>query len=161
MSFRVGIGYDLHRMSRDRPLVLGGINIPHGCGLMGHSDGDALLHSIADALLGACAMGDIGRHFPDTDQEYKDADSKSLLNQVVALVLKAGWRPVNVDANIIAQEPKMSPHIESMRGCVSSLLSIPLGSVSIKARTNEGLGAVGNKEAIACQAIVLVESISS
>ena len=155
---RIGIGYDIHALVDGRPLILGGIEIPFEKGLKGHSDGDALLHAVADALLGACALGDIGRHFPDTDPEYKDADSASLLRQVRALVSDQGYRPSNVDANIIAQVPKMATHIEAMRKRVSEILDMPEGDVSIKARTNEGIGAIGKGEAIAVQAVVLVET---
>lgn len=156
---RIGIGYDIHALVDERPLILGGIEIPFEKGLKGHSDGDALLHAVADALLGACALGDIGKHFPDTGPEYKDADSASLLRQVRALVSDQGYSPSNVDANIIAQVPKMAPHIEAMRKRVSEILDMPEGDVSIKARTNEGIGAIGKGEAIAVQAVVLVNNI--
>ena len=157
-EFRIGIGYDIHRLVEGRPLILGGIQVPHSRGLLGHSDGDVLLHAVADALLGACALGDIGRHFPDTDERFRGADSAMLLGRVLNLVSDKGWRPVNVDVNIIAQEPKFAPLIDEMRGRVASLLSLPLEAVSIKARTNEGLGAIGSGEAIAAQAAVLVGS---
>ena len=157
-DFRIGVGYDIHRLVKGRPLILGGIQVPHSKGLLGHSDGDVLLHAVADALLGACALGDIGRHFPDTDERFRGADSAGLLGRVLNLVSDTGWRPVNVDVNIIAQEPKFAPLIDEMRGRVASLLSLPMGAVSIKARTNEGLGAIGSGEAIAAQAAVLVAS---
>lgn len=157
MKHRIGIGYDIHRLVEGRPLVLGGVAIPFAKGLLGHSDGDALLHAIADALLGALALGDIGRHFPDTDPRYKGADSARLLGHVQALVAKQGWRAANVDANVVAEEPKMAPHIGAMRERVAALLDLPLDAVSVKARTGEGLDAVGRGEAISVQAIALLE----
>jgi 2-C-methyl-D-erythritol 2,4-cyclodiphosphate synthase len=155
---RTGIGYDIHALVEGRPLMLGGVEIPFEKGLKGHSDGDALLHAVSDALLGACALGDIGKHFPDTDPTYKGADSAGLLSRVVELLAKEGFAPVNVDANIIAQRPKLAPHIEAMRAMLAALLCLPLDRVSIKARTNEGLDAVGRGEAIVTQAVVLVET---
>lgn len=154
---RTGIGYDIHALVERRPLILGGIDIPFDKGLKGHSDGDALLHAVADALLGATALGDIGRHFPDTDPNYKGADSALLLSRVVQLIRKRGYEPLNVDANIIAQQPKLAPHIEAMRERLAAILGLELERVSIKARTNEGVDAVGRGEAIATQAVVLVE----
>ncbi|MFH0799484.1 MAG: 2-C-methyl-D-erythritol 2,4-cyclodiphosphate synthase [Pseudomonadota bacterium] len=154
---RIGIGYDIHRLVAGRPLILGGVTIPYDKGLLGHSDGDALLHSIADALLGAAALGDIGRHFPDTDSRYKDADSAILLSKVVKLLSETGYAPVNVDANIVAEKPKLSPHIGAMRERISAILGLPMDAVSIKARTNEGVGPVGQSEAIVVQAAVLVK----
>lgn len=160
MTNRIGIGYDIHRLVEGRPLVLGGVTVPFERGLAGHSDGDALLHAVSDALLGAAALGDIGRHFPDTDPAFAGADSAALLEAVAELVAKEGWRPVNVDVNIIAQRPKMAPHVEAIRERLSALLALPLDAVSVKARTNEELDAVGNGEAIMCQAVVLVEKTS-
>ena len=157
-DFRIGIGYDIHRLAEGRPLILGGIKVPHERGLVGHSDGDALLHAVADALLGACALGDIGRHFPDTDERFRGADSAVLLGRVLELVVDAGWRPVNVDANIIAQEPRLAPVMDEMRDRIASLLSLPVEAVSVKARTSEGLGVIGSGQAIAVQAAVLVAS---
>ena len=156
MNCRIGIGYDIHKFVHGRPLILGGVEIPHDRGLLGHSDGDVLLHAIADALLGACAMGDIGQHFPDTDPKYKGADSAKLLSLVAALVKENGFSPTNVDANIIAEKPKMMPHVPKMREMIAGTLKIPIDSISVKARTNEGLDAVGRGEAIAVQAVVLV-----
>ncbi len=160
-NFRVGIGYDIHGLVSGRPLVLGGVTLPFDKGLKGHSDGDALLHAIADAILGACALGDIGRHFPDTDPAFKGADSAKLLSCVATLVAEKGWRTVNVDANVIAQQPKLAPHIEAMRVRIAQILSLPIDSVSVKARTNEQMDAVGEGRAIAVQAVVLLEGISA
>ena len=156
---RIGIGYDIHRLVEGRKLILGGIEIPFEKGLLGHSDGDALLHAIADAILGSLAQGDIGQHFPDNDPAYKDADSAKLLEHVVALVKDRGFFVVNVDANIIAERPKLGPHFFKMRSRVAELLEIPVENISLKARSNEGLDAVGRGEAIAVQAVVLLKSI--
>lgn len=155
---RVGLGYDIHRLVEGRPLVLGGVRIPFERGLLGHSDGDALLHAIADALLGAAALGDIGQHFPDTDLCFQDADSADLLRHAAALVSQRGWRVASVDANVVAQAPKMAPHLEAMRARIASILEVGVDAVSVKARTNEGLDAVGRGEAIAVQAVVLIEA---
>ena len=157
MSFRVGQGYDVHRLVAGRKLILGGVEIPHETGLLGHSDADALLHSITDALLGAVALGDIGRHFPDSDPRYRGADSRALLRAAVALLAGKGWRPVNVDATIIAQQPKLAPHAAAMVANVAVDLGIPPDSVNIKGKTNEKLGYLGRQEAIEAQAVVLVE----
>jgi 2-C-methyl-D-erythritol 2,4-cyclodiphosphate synthase len=158
MHSRIGIGYDIHRLVEGRPLILGGIKIPADRGLLGHSDGDALLHAIADALLGACALGDIGKHFPDTCPTYKDAESAQLLAKVAELVQSKGYRTHNVDANIVAQAPKLAPHIDAMRDRIAEILGLPLDAVSVKARTNEGLDAVGEGQAIAVQAVVTVST---
>ena len=139
-----------------RPLVLGGITVPHTHGLLGHSDADALLHAITDALLGAAALGDIGRHFPDTDPRYKGADSRVLLRGAVALLKEKGWRPVNVDATIIAQQPKLAPYAAAMVANVAVDLGISPDSVNIKGKTNEKLGYLGRSEAIEAQAVVLI-----
>lgn len=160
-TLRIGIGYDIHRLVEGRPLILGGVTIPFERGLLGHSDGDALLHAIADAMLGALALGDIGQHFPDTDPRYKDADSAGLLGHVRGLLAERGWRAVNVDANIIAERPKMAEHLEAVRGRIAAVLAIPLDTVSVKARTNEGVGAIGRGEAIAVQAVVLIQCVSA
>lgn len=157
MDLRVGIGYDIHGLIEGRPLMLGGVKVSYERGLKGHSDGDALLHAVGDAMLGAAALGDIGMCFPDTDPKYKDADSKALLKTVCDMVLEAGWRPVNIDVNVIAEKPKLAPHLNEMRKSLAGIVSLPFESVSIKARTNEGLDAVGRGEAIAVQAVVLVE----
>ena len=157
MNFRVGQGYDVHRLVPGRKLILGGVEIPHATGLLGHSDADALLHAITDALLGTAALGDIGRHFPDSDPRYRGADSRVLLRAAVALLAAKGWRPVNVDATIIAQQPKLAPHVAAMAANVAVDLGIPPDSVNIKGKTNETLGYLGRQEAIEAQAVVLVE----
>ena len=157
MHFRVGQGYDVHRLVAGRKLILGGVEIPHETGLLGHSDADALLHAITDALLGAVALGDIGRHFPDSDPRYQGADSRVLLRAAVALLAGKGWRPVNVDATIIAERPKLAPHAPAMVANVAVDLGISRDSVNIKGKTNEQLGYLGRREAIEAQAVVLVE----
>jgi len=159
MNFRVGQGYDVHKLVEGRKLILGGVEIPHPTGLLGHSDADALLHAITDALLGAVALGDIGRHFPDTDPRYKGADSRVLLRGAVALLAEKGWRPVNVDATLIAQQPKLAPHAAAMVANVAADLGIPADCVNIKGKTNERLGYLGREEAIEAQAIALVERV--
>ncbi|QRM19673.1 2-C-methyl-D-erythritol 2,4-cyclodiphosphate synthase [Dechloromonas sp. TW-R-39-2] len=159
MNIRVGQGYDVHQLVAGRKLILGGVEIPHATGLLGHSDADALLHAITDALLGAVALGDIGRHFPDTDPRYKGADSRVLLRGAVALLAEKGWRPVNVDATLIAQQPKLAPHAAAMVANVAVDLGISVDSVNIKGKTNEKLGYLGREEAIEAQAVVLVEKI--
>ncbi|MBK7648233.1 MAG: 2-C-methyl-D-erythritol 2,4-cyclodiphosphate synthase [Betaproteobacteria bacterium] len=159
MNFRVGQGYDVHKLVEGRKLILGGVEIPHPTGLLGHSDADALLHAITDALLGAVALGDIGRHFPDTDPRYKGADSRVLLRGAVALLAEKGWRPVNVDATLIAQQPKLAPHAAAMVVNVAADLGIPVDCVNIKGKTNERLGYLGREEAIEAQAVVLVERV--
>ena len=159
MSFRVGQGYDVHRLVEGRKLILGGVEIPNVTGLLGHSDADALLHAITDALLGAVALGDIGRHFPDTDPRYKGADSRVLLRGAVALLAEKGWRPVNVDATLIAQQPKLAPHAAAMVANIAADLGISPDCVNIKGKTNERLGYLGREEAIEAQAIVLVEPV--
>ncbi|MBP5987174.1 MAG: 2-C-methyl-D-erythritol 2,4-cyclodiphosphate synthase [Azonexus sp.] len=157
MNFRVGQGYDVHKLVEGRKLILGGVEIPHPTGLLGHSDADALLHAITDALLGAVALGDIGRHFPDTDPRYKGADSRVLLRAAVTLLADKGWRPVNVDATLIAQQPKLAPHAAAMVANVAADLGIPADCVNIKGKTNERLGYLGREEAVEAQAVVLVE----
>ncbi|MBN2310036.1 MAG: 2-C-methyl-D-erythritol 2,4-cyclodiphosphate synthase [Candidatus Hydrogenedentes bacterium] len=158
---RVGIGYDLHILTAGRPLVLGGVNVPFDKGLLGHSDGDALAHAIMDALLGAAALGNIGRRFPDTAPKYKDADSLALLMQVVRFVRDAGYRIVNVDSNIIAEMPKLNPYLDAMRMHLAECMDIPVARVSVKAKTNEKLGPEGRGEAISTQAVVLLEQIDA
>jgi 2-C-methyl-D-erythritol 2,4-cyclodiphosphate synthase len=160
MSFRVGQGYDVHRLVEGRKLVLGGVEIPNVTGLLGHSDADALLHAITDALLGAVALGDIGRHFPDTDPRYKGADSRVLLRAAVALLAERGWRPVNVDTTLIAQQPKLAPYATAMVLNIAADLGVSPDCVNIKGKTNERLGYLGREEAIEAQAIVLVESFA-
>jgi len=154
---KIGIGYDIHRLESGRRLVLGGLDIPFPAGLLGHSDGDALVHAVMDALLGALGESDIGAHFPDTDPQYRGARSIGLLDEVVGLVRERGGEIANVDAVIVAEEPKMGPHIPAMKAALAPVLGIPASSIGIKAKTNEGLGAVGEKRAIACYAVVLIE----
>ena len=154
---RVGMGYDVHRLVPDRDLVLGGVTIPYERGLLGHSDADVLLHAVMDALLGAAALGDIGRHFPDTDPKYKGADSLRLLEMVGELVKQEGYKIANIDATIIAQKPKMSPHIESMRENIARVLEADISQINVKATTEEGLGFTGEGAGISSQAICLLE----
>ncbi|HNR31189.1 MAG TPA: 2-C-methyl-D-erythritol 2,4-cyclodiphosphate synthase [Candidatus Hydrogenedentes bacterium] len=155
---RIGIGYDLHRLIPGRPLVLGGVTIPHEKGLAGHSDADALCHAVTDAVLGALALGDIGGHFPDTDPRYGNANSLQLLEAVVRLAHNTGYRVVNVDANIIVQRPKMQPYIDAMRQRLAEALQTDKARVSVKAKTNENVGPEGREEAISAEAVVLLES---
>jgi 2-C-methyl-D-erythritol 2,4-cyclodiphosphate synthase len=154
---RVGQGFDVHALVSGRKLVIGGVEIPHYKGLEGHSDADVLRHAICDALLGAAALGDIGRHFPDTDERYRGADSRDLLRAVAAEVKKAGFRVVNVDATILAQAPRMAPHIPRMVANIGADLGLADNSVNVKATTTEQLGFVGRGEGIAAQAIALLE----
>ena len=155
---RVGIGYDLHRLVPNRKLILGGVEIPHTLGLLGHSDADVLTHAIIDAILGAAGLGDIGSHFPDTDPAYEGINSLILLQKAKAKVENLGYLVQNVDSTIIAQRPKLAPHIPEMRGRLAETLNLSLNEVSVKATTSEGIGVVGREEAIAVQAIAcLVE----
>jgi 2-C-methyl-D-erythritol 2,4-cyclodiphosphate synthase len=155
---RVGIGHDTHRLADGRPLILGGIRIEHPRGLLGHSDADVVLHAVADALLGAAGLGDIGEYFPDTDPLWKDLDSRRLLTEVVAQVARAGWRTVNCDLTIHAQQPKLAPHKPALRASLARLLGVDQAAVNVKAKTGEHVGPIGRGEAIACEAIVLVEA---
>jgi len=155
---RIGEGYDIHRLKEGRRLVLGGVAIPHEKGLDGHSDADALIHAVIDALLGAAGLGDIGSHFPDTDPAYKDKDSTELLLNVVQMIEEKGFRPVNLDATIVAQRPKLAPYIEKMRDRLAGLLGLEAACVNVKAKTHEGLGALGREEGIAARAVVLIET---
>ena len=154
---RVGQGYDVHRFGKGDHIILGGVRIPHHQGLVAHSDGDVLIHAICDALLGAAAMGDIGHHFPDSMPEYADADSRELLKQVAALLTQSGFQVNNVDATIVAQAPKMAPHIEQMRQLLAEDLQVEISRINIKATTTERLGFTGREEGIAVHAIALVE----
>ena len=156
MNFRVGQGYDVHQLVEGRPLILGGVSIPFDKGLLGHSDADALLHAVTDALLGAAGLGDIGSHFPDTSDEFKDADSRKLLRRAYAAVQERGWQVVNLDTTIIAQQPKLAPHIPAMRKVLAEDLNIEESAVNIKGKTNEKLGYLGRMEAIEAQAAVLL-----
>lgn len=156
MSFRIGHGYDVHRLVAGRELILGGVHVPHETGLLGHSDADVLLHAISDSLLGACAAGDIGAHFPDTDERYRGADSLALLAEVGEIVRGLGYEIGNIDATVIAQAPKLAPYIEKMRENVARTLGTDIDSVSIKATTEERLGFTGEGLGIAAHAVCLL-----
>jgi len=156
---RVGLGYDVHRLVKGRRLIIGGVDIPYEKGLLGHSDADVLLHAISDALLGAAALGDIGKHFPDTDIQFKNADSLLLLDKVWELLDSKGFKVNNVDSVIIAERPKMAPHIPLMREKIAEALRVDIGDISVKATTTEGLDATGRGEGIAAQAVVGIEKI--
>ncbi|MFH1874669.1 MAG: 2-C-methyl-D-erythritol 2,4-cyclodiphosphate synthase [Pseudomonadota bacterium] len=153
---RIGIGYDIHKLVEGRKLILGGVEIPFEKGLLGHSDGDALLHAIADALLGAASLGDIGQHFPDNDPAYKNADSKELLKTVAKLISENGYQVVNIDSNIIIQKPKLAPYLDKMSQTIAEILNIEQDQVNVKARSNEGLGDIGQGLAAATQAVVII-----
>lgn len=153
---RTGLGYDSHRMIEGRPLVLGGITIPHATGLAGHSDADALAHAITDAVLGAASLGDIGRHFPDTDMRWKDADSIELLRHAVGLVQRAGFRIVNVDAVVVAERPKLAPHVDAIRDRLAAALDVTREAVSVKGKTNEGMGEAGRGEGLFVHAVATI-----
>ena len=157
---RIGTGYDVHKLVEGRPLILGGVTIPHSLGLLGHSDADVLLHAIMDAMLGAAGLGDIGKHFPDTEEQYRGISSMKLLEHVAALLQEHGYIVGNVDATIIAQKPKMRPYIESMRENVAKALCVDVSRINIKATTEEGLGFTGSGQGISAQAICLLEEES-
>ncbi len=159
MNIRVGQGFDVHALVQGRDLIIGGVRIPHTHGLLGHSDADVLLHAVTDAILGAAGLGDIGRHFPDTDPAYAGADSRVLLRAAMNKVAEAGWRVVNVDATIHAQQPKIGPYAPAMVQNVAADLGIEPDRVNIKAKTNEGLGYLGRKEGIAATVVVLLSAI--
>ena len=154
---RVGHGYDVHRLVEGRKLILGGVEIPWETGLLGHSDADVLLHALMDAMLGAAALGDIGQHFPDSDERYAGADSLQLLAEVSRLLTEAGYRLVNADCTILAQRPKLMPHVPAMRANIARVLGVELDAVSVKATTEEGLGFTGDGSGIAAHAVVLIE----
>jgi 2-C-methyl-D-erythritol 2,4-cyclodiphosphate synthase len=156
MDFRIGQGYDVHQLVEGRPLIIGGVHVPYERGLLGHSDADVLLHAITDALFGAASMGDIGRHFPDTDKKFAGADSRVLLREAFALVSEAGFAIANLDATVIAQAPKLASHIEAMRANIAQDLDLPPTRVNVKAKTNEKLGYLGRGEGIEAQAVVLL-----
>ncbi|MCA6504250.1 MAG: 2-C-methyl-D-erythritol 2,4-cyclodiphosphate synthase [Pseudanabaena sp.] len=156
MNIRIGNGYDLHRLVSDRKLILGGVEIPYEKGLLGHSDADVLTHAIMDAMLGALALGDIGHYFPPTDPKWAGADSIMLLQQVQELIGAQGWRVNNLDSMVIAEAPKLKPHIKAMRDRLAQAMNLPIDCVSVKATTNEGMDAIGQKEAIAVHAVVLL-----
>lgn len=155
-QFRIGQGYDCHALQAGRPLIIGGVTIPHKTGLLGHSDADVLLHAIIDALFGAAALGDIGRHFSDTDAQFAGADSRKLLREAVRLVGEAGYGVGNIDSTIIAQAPKMAPHIPQMVAHIAADCGIAVGQVNVKAKTNERLGYLGREEGIAAEAVALL-----
>ena len=154
--FRIGHGYDVHKLTEGRKLIMGGVDIPHSLGLLGHSDADVLLHAISDALLGALALGDIGKHFPDTDPAYKGADSLKLLQAVYSLVQENGYEVCNIDATVLAQKPKLAPHIPAMRQNIADALGVDVNKISVKATTEEGLGFTGQQEGIAAHAVCLL-----
>jgi ygbB family len=155
-EMRIGQGYDVHRLVAERPLILGGIEIPYEKGLLGHSDADVLLHAISDALLGAAALGDIGAHFPDSDPAYRGADSAELLRAVGDLIRAAGYEIGNIDSTVVCQAPKLAPHIASMRARIAEVLALPVGAVSVKASTEEHMGFTGRGEGIAAHAVCLL-----
>lgn len=159
--FRIGEGWDTHQLHAGRPLILGGVAIPHVAGLLGHSDADALCHAITDALLGGAGLGDIGRHFPDTDEAFKGADSIGLLAEAARRVRAAGWEPVNVDSTIVAQAPKMAPHIGAMCTRIAQALGLEPGQVNVKAKTAEKMGPVGEGRAIETRAVCLLQRVGS
>lgn len=153
---RIGQGYDVHRLVAERPLILGGIEIPYEKGLLGHSDADVLLHAISDALLGAAALGDIGAHFPDSDPAYRGADSAELLRAVGDLIRASGYEIGNIDCTVVCQAPKLAPHIPAMRARIAEVLALPVGAVSVKASTEEHMGFTGRGEGIAAHAVCLL-----
>ena len=156
---RIGHGYDVHKLVECRDLILGGVKIPYDKGLLGHSDADVLLHAVIDALLGAAALGDIGSHFPDTDPCWKDADSAMLLSSVMDEIAQAGFFVGNVDVTLICERPKLRPHVDAIRSRLAELLRVPVGSISVKGKTNEGMDATGEGVGIAVHAVALVESV--
>lgn len=156
MNMRIGEGWDVHALVEGRPLILGGVHIPHDKGLLGHSDADALLHAITDALFGAAGLGDIGRHFPDTDERFKGADSVALLTEAAQRVRALGWQIVNIDSTIVAQAPKMAPHIPAMCARIAAALALAPSQVNVKAKTAEKLGPVGQGQSIEARAVVLL-----
>lgn len=154
--FRIGHGYDVHRLVEGRKLIIGGVEIPHSLGLLGHSDADVLLHAVCDALLGAAALGDIGKHFPDTDERYKGIDSRLLLKHTVSLIAEKGYCVSNVDCTVIAQKPKLLPFIPQMRQTIAECVGINIESVNVKATTEEKLGFTGKEEGISAHAVTLI-----
>lgn len=158
MSFRVGSGHDTHRLAEGRPLILGGVRIDHPKGLVGHSDADAVLHAVTDALLGAAGLGDIGDAYPDTDPRWKDADSRLFLAETLVRLNQLGWRPVNMDVTVFAQEPKLGPVKAAIRDTLARLLGLPPDAVNVKAKTGEKVGHIGRGEAIGCHAVVLLRA---
>ena len=158
MTIRIGEGWDVHALVAGRKLILGGVEIPHTTGLLGHSDADVLLHAITDALLGAAALGDIGRHFPDTSADFKDADSWVLLQRTGKLMADKGYTIINIDSTVIAQAPKLAPHIDAMRGRIASALNLDIAAVNVKAKTAEKLGPVGEGKSMEARAVVLIQT---
>ncbi|WP_434940306.1 2-C-methyl-D-erythritol 2,4-cyclodiphosphate synthase [Shewanella sp. HL-SH8] len=156
MKMRIGHGFDVHKFGADKPLILGGVIVPYETGLIAHSDGDVILHAVSDAILGAMALGDIGKHFPDTDAEYAGADSRVLLRHCYELALKKGYKIGNLDVTVIAQAPKMAPHVEAIRQCLALDLQTPIDDINVKATTTEKLGFTGRKEGIAVESVVLM-----
>lgn len=156
---RIGLGYDIHQLSAERDLILGGVKIPHNLGLLGHSDADVLVHAIIDALLGSLALGDIGSHFSDNDEKYKNIDSLILLNETNELIKKQNYKIINIDSNIICQKPKLAPYINQMREKIANTLLIDVSCISIKAKTNEKMDSMGQERSISANAAVLVEKI--
>ena len=156
---RVGLGYDVHKLVEGRKLIIGGVNVPHEKGLLGHSDADVLIHAVMDSILGALAFGDIGKHFPDTDDKYKGADSMKLLEFVYNLINEKGYGICNIDCTIIAQSPKMAPHIQNIRENIAKALNTSIENINVKATTEEGLGFTGAKEGIAAQSICLLVKV--
>lgn len=161
VNMRIGMGYDVHKLTEGRKLILGGVDIPHDKGLLGHSDADVLVHAIMDALLGAAALGDIGKHFPDTDSKYKDADSMMLLGEVARLIDGQNMLVSNIDATVIAQRPKLAPYIETMRSNIAGKLGIDVSQVNVKATTEEGLGFTGDGSGISANAVCLLETVNN
>ena len=157
--FRIGIGHDTHRLAEGRPLVLGGVRVESDRGAVGHSDADALSHAVADAILGALCEGDLGVHFPDNDPQWKDADSLALLARVVWLANRRGYRVVNIDATVMLEGPRLRPHVQAMRERLAEVLAVDASCVSVKAKTGEGLDAVGERRAVTAQAVALLEKI--
>lgn len=156
---RIGIGYDIHALEKGRPLILGGVRIPHSKGLSGHSDGDVLFHAIVDALLGAAGEGDIGGHFPSQDPRYKGADSRFFMKKAKEILKRRRFKIVNIDSVVLAEAPNLGPYKEKLRSSIAAALGAPVSGVSVKAKTNEGFGAVGRKQAIACYAVAGIEEI--
>ncbi len=158
MKFRIGYGFDVHALQEGRPFILGGIEIPSSFGPLGHSDADVLIHAICDALLGAAALGDIGKHFPDTSTEFKNIDSKILLQRVVTLLKEKNYSIGNIDTTVILEKPKIAPHIEAMRKALSGVMDIPVEDISIKATTNEKMGFIGRQEGVSAHAVAMIEN---
>ncbi len=156
---RIGVGYDSHRFAPGRRLILGGVEVPHALGLAGHSDADAVAHAVTDAVLGAAALGDIGTHFPPSDERWRDADSLALLRRAGALAAAAGWAVANVDVTVICEAPRLSAHVPGMRARLAEALGVPEGAVSVKAKTNEGMGWIGRGEGLAAMAVALLQPL--